>query len=119
MASGRPRDVQKELYWRRAVRAQAASGLAARAWCVRQGMEVRAFCRWRIELARRDAEKASMSFVPVRVTDDALEPAHPIEIVLSGGRVVRVRGQVDRRVLADVLAVLTSASSVEPEGQAC
>jgi hypothetical protein len=62
-------------------------------------------------LARRDAEAASMSFVPVRVTEDALPPASPIEIVLAGGRCVRVSGPVDRQVLADVLTVL--------EGQAC
>jgi hypothetical protein len=52
-----------------------------------------------------------MSFVPVRVTEEALEHAGPIEIVLSGGRVIRLRGHVDRQMLADVLAVM--------EGQAC
>lgn len=106
MASGRRRDIQKEEYWRRAVRAQAASGLTVRAWCVRHRVEARAFYRWRSKLARRDAEKASMSFVPVRVSEDAPEHAGPIEIVLSGGRVVRLRGPVDRQVLADVLAVM-------------
>ncbi len=35
-----------------------------------------------------------------------------IEIVLADGRCVRVSGSVDRQMLADVLAMLTSASTV-------
>jgi len=67
-----------------------------------------AFYRWRKELARRDAEPAA-SFVPVQVSAD-----HPgaeesrIEIVLVGGRRVRLSGRVDRQALADVLAAVES-----------
>jgi hypothetical protein len=111
MASGRTRDVQKESYWRQAVREQAGSGLAVPAWCLKHRVKVRAFYRWRSKLVRRDAENASMSFVPVRVREDAAEQTAPIEIVLTGGQRVCIRGRVDRQALTDVLTVL--------EGQAC
>jgi hypothetical protein len=66
-----------------------------------------AFYWWRQELARRDAEKHSPSFVSVHVTEDG--PANRdsrIEIVLTDGRCVRVVGSLDRQMLAGVLDVL-------------
>jgi hypothetical protein len=53
------------------------------------------------------------------VEDEASNAGAAIEIVLASQRRVRVIGRVDRQALTDVLAVLTSASSVEPEGRAC
>jgi hypothetical protein len=52
--------------------------------------------------------------VPVRVAEDAPAGGR-IEIVLSGGRRVHVAAPVDRRALADVLAVL----SLDREAAAC
>ena len=112
MPGGAVRDLKKEKYWRRVVRGQAASGLSVRAWCRRHGQTDAAFYWWRRELARRDAENAKPTFMPVRVTAD--EPAHAdagIEIVLAGGRRIRVSGRADRQTLTDVLAVL--------EGRTC
>jgi hypothetical protein len=48
------------------------------------------------------------------VTDRPRDDEARIEIVLSDGRRVGLRGPVDRQALADVLAVLTS-SSADPE----
>jgi hypothetical protein len=48
----------------------------------------------------------------------AAAPAR-IEIELACGTLVRLRGDVDRQALADVLAALTAASSVEPEARSC
>jgi len=101
------RDLKKESAWRQRVDRQANSGQSVRAWCHRQGLKESAFHWWRRELARRDAEKPSPSFVPVQVTED--RPAHgasQIEIVLTDGRCVRVAGSVDRQMLAGVLDVL-------------
>lgn len=120
MASGRTRDVHKEALWRRVVREQAGSGMAVRPWCLGHGLAVRDFYRWRTRLARRDAEKAATSFMPVRVVEDRAshEPGR-LEIVLAGGQCVRISGRVDRQMLSDALAALASANSVASEGQAC
>lgn len=101
------RDPKKEAFWRRMVQGQAGSGLSVRAWCCRHHLNEAGFYGWRKELARRDAEQPEPTFVPVRVTEDGPAVAGgQIEIVLAGGRRVRVSGPVDRRMLADVLAVL-------------
>lgn len=111
MPSGAVRDLKKERYWRRIVRGQAASGLSVRAWCRKHGEKDAAFYWWRRELARRDVEEARPTFVPVRVTGDmATDTGGGIEILLAGGRRVRVRGRVDRQALADVLAVLEDSA---------
>jgi len=102
--AARTRDLKKESFWRRVVRQQAGSGLTARAWCRKRRMKEASFYGWRRELALRDAEREQASFVPVRVTADDDEGR--IEIVLSGGRRVRIHGHVDRQMLSDVLAVL-------------
>jgi transposase-like protein len=126
MPSGRTRDLQKESFWRRAVREHAGSGMSVRAWCLRHGLEARDFYRWRTKLARRDEEKAAtvptdhLPFVPVRVIDDrAAYEARRLEIVLAGGQCIRISGRVDRQMLGDVLAVLAAAGSADSEGQSC
>ena len=153
MAKGGARDLDKEAAWRRAMRAQAGSGLSARAWCGEHGLKDSAFYWWRRELIRRDGDHADVSavgvsdcvtppgsassakatrssatvldrvaatepssFVPVHVVEDAAASADAlvkandreaccIEIV-TGGRLVRVRGWVDCSMLTDVLDVL-------------
>jgi len=112
MGLGASRDFKKESFWRRMVQAHGRSKLGVRAFCRQQGQHESAFYWWRSELARRDAASGrgrrgrSSVLVPVRVIPDAAESAAGLEIVLAGGRSVRVRGPVDRVMLADVLAVL-------------
>lgn len=120
------RDVTKEHYWREQLVRQPGSGLSVRAYCRRHRLRESAFYFWRKELARRGVSVASRpTFVPVHLSEDsarrdtaAVEHADGpalsvgrrvggcIEIVLSGGRQVRLLGPVDRQSLADVLAVL-------------
>lgn len=110
MARGVRRSVGKESFWRRLVRGQASSGLSVRGWCRRHGQRESAFYWWRRELARRDAEQAA--FVPVQVgEEEKAGGAGQIEIILGRQRRVRLSGQVDRRMLGDVLAVM--------EGRGC
>jgi transposase len=105
MALGKSRDPKKESFWRRMVRRQAGSVLSVRGWCEKHDLREATFYWWRAELGRRDAQEPT--FVPVRVTEDGA-PQHEgwIEIILAGGRQVRVSGRVDRAMLADVVAVL-------------
>jgi hypothetical protein len=127
MAKGKSRDKSKEALWRRTVRQQRQSGLTIREFCRKHHVRETAFYFWRRELADRDAaRRRRMTFLPVRV---AATPAQPtaaeveaasrreppqprgrIVIVLAGGRRVHVAPPVDRRALADVLAVLEAAA---------
>jgi hypothetical protein len=89
------------------VEGRSGSGLSIQAYCAKHGVRTSAYYWWRAELARRDAASPPATFVPVRVI---AEPSRAedgyLEIVLPGGRQVRVQGRVDRQALADVLAVL-------------
>jgi hypothetical protein len=117
MARATRRDLKKEEFWRRRLRAQAGSGLSVRAWCRQQDTRESAFYWWRAQLARRAAE--TPAFAPVRVVaDTAPEAAGRIEIVLAGNRRVRIVGQVERRMLADVLALLADGGRAG-EAPAC
>jgi transposase-like protein len=116
MAKGANRDRRRELQWRRIVRQYGRSGLSVREFCRRGKLRETAFYFWRGELQRRQGEQeqrhrtdppATPAFVAVRVEEHGGVPAGGrIEIVLSGGRVLRVSAPVDRTALADVLAVL-------------
>lgn len=125
----RKRDAAKASRWRQRIRAQADSGTSVAAWCRRHRVKQASFYWWRRALSRRDAKRPARagaarrraspsvcaktdpppSFVPVRVIGEhGSAAAGRIEIVLPGGRRVRLRGPVDRQALADVLAVLTT-----------
>lgn len=117
MARGTRRDLKKEAFWRRMLRGQVQSGLSVQAWCDRHAVRASAFYWWRAQLARRD--RAAPTFVPVQVPAESFTPvsAGRIEIVLAGGRCVRVVGLVDRQALADVLTVLAApACAAEAPG---
>ena len=87
--------------------------MSVRAYCLRHGVKESAFYWWRATLARRAATRPQAAFVPVRVVAEEAARVEDgrIEIVLPGGRQVRISGRVDRQALAEVLAVL--------EGRAC
>jgi hypothetical protein len=112
MAQGKPRDERKEWQWRRWIGAWRGSGLSVRAYCERHGLAEQRFYAWRRELDRRSVEAAR--FVPVQVAVEADTPARGsgLEVVLSGGRTLRVAPGFDAATLRQVLAVLE-------EGQPC
>lgn len=120
MAAARNR--KKEAGWRKHIRAQAGRGLSIEAYCRRHDLRAYGFYWWRRELSRRDAQPPPplATFVPVTVVRQPPVPAGTgrIEIVLSGGRRVRMMGSVDKGMLADVLAVLAAGGGRE-EGVAC
>jgi len=124
------RDMAKERYWRRMLRQWRGSGLTGRDFCGEQGLSEPSFYAWRREIGRRDQEKAAASksarrpragravaaegpvagvaepaFVKVKV-DGGVSPLPAIEVVLSPGRVLRVRSGFDAELLRQLVRLL-------------
>jgi transposase len=107
MAHGKPRDPRKEQHWRRLIQLWKNSGLTVRAFCVRHHLTQPSFYAWRRELQQRDVVT---TFVPVQVVaDDQPAPSTPIEILLVGGRSVRITPGFDPATLRQLLVVLQEA----------
>lgn len=105
MIQGKARDVRTEQRWRGWIQTWRASGLSVRAFCGRHRLAEPSFYAWRRELQRRDAE--SPAFVPVRVVpDDRPVGDGRVEVLLRGGRSVRVGPGFDAATLRQVVAVL-------------
>jgi transposase-like protein len=108
--------------WRR-------SGQTARDFCAVHGLSEPSFYAWRRELARRDEEgkrrsptprrtaiprrratRASATFLPVRLDAAVASVACALEVIVAGGRVLRVRPGFDADLLRQLLAVLEEPS---------
>jgi transposase len=108
MAHGRPRDPRNEQRWRRRIREWQASGLTVRDFCARHALAQPTFYAWRRQLQQREA---ACTFVPVRVVpDQEPTPVTSLEVVLAGGRRVRVTPGFDPATLRQLLAVLEEVS---------
>ena len=82
--------------------AQAASGLSAAAFAVREGLDVQRLHRWRRRVeGERAAPLERPAFVEVRP-----RRSEPVEIVLLSGRVLGVSESVDTGVLARIAGAL-------------
>ena len=121
MARGQ-RDRAKERYWRRQVAAWRRSGQSVRAYCAAEGLSEPSFYAWRRVLVERDRRGGTKAirggsadngavrdsgslFVPVRLVEES-PPAAAVEVVLSGGRVVRVAAGFAAQTLREVVAAL-------------
>jgi transposase len=120
MAKGQ-RDRAKERHWRGHLAAWRRSGQSVRAYCAAQGLSEPSFYAWRRVLLQRDgrsgikvapgatspsAALAGRSpFVPVRLVEEATSAAS-VEVVLRGGRVVRVAAGFTAQTLREVVAAL-------------
>src|SRR4051794_29489111 len=108
MSRGNPRDPRKERFWRRMIQQWRRSGLSARAFCQQHGLSEPNFYAWRRTLADRDAE--AIAFVPVEVLPEPSPPANTagpgLELLLPGGRVLRIGPGFDGPTLRRLLAVL-------------
>jgi transposase len=110
MSTGKPRDVQKERFWRKAIRRWRTSGLSIRAYCQRYALREANFHTWRRKLAARDAEV--VPFTAVRVLPD--EPpgvstqasAGALELLLANHRVLRIAPGFDEATLRRLLPLL-------------
>jgi transposase len=109
MSYGKPRDQGKEQQWRRWLRQWQQSGQSVQAFCARHDLTASSFYFWRREIQRRDAAN---TFLPVQVVcDEEPPPTSILEIVLSGGRAVRVSAGFDPATLRQLLAVLEEVPS--------
>ena len=110
MSQGKPRDPNKEQFWRRMLRQWQRSGLSVRAFCEQHGLSQPSFYAWRRTLADRDAQ--AVHFVPVEVVPEPTPGLTPdpatagLELLLSGGRVLRIGPGFDGPTLRRLLALL-------------
>jgi transposase len=108
MAQGRPRDERKQQQWQRWIQQWQASGLTVRDFCDRHGLAEPSFYAWRRKL--RQHEPSIPSFLAVRVQAEPERGAdHTLEVVLAGGRRLRVAPGFDAPTLRQLLAVLEEA----------
>jgi hypothetical protein len=121
MARGQ-RDRQKEQFWQRHVEAWRRSGRTVRDYCQAAGVVEHNFYSWKRVLAERQAsaqpfeqprEKAKddplarlPAFVPVRLIEEQVASGGSVEVVLCGGRVVRVAPGFSADTLREVVAAL-------------
>jgi transposase-like protein len=123
MSTRKQRSASKERFWRRMVRRCRGSGLTVRAFCAEHGVSEPNFYAWRRTLAERDS--AGVKFVPVRVTGKSAGAKVPesmgegaagagatgtLELVLDGGRRVRVGPGFDGPTLRRLLALLENVN---------
>lgn len=94
--------------WRSLVEEQGRSGLTLRAFAAAQGISPNTLAWWKYTRRRGDHSPQpdpAPRLVAVDVLPDETRGGG-IEIVLRGGRVVRVRGPIDTDLLARVVTVL-------------
>lgn len=103
----------REQFWRDVLKQFADSGQSVRGFCKSHDLSEPSFYCWRRTLAQRDAAAGSDECLPS--TPPAFLPVHiagqvtgQMEIVLGGGRRIRLRGPVDRAALAEVVTALES-----------
>jgi hypothetical protein len=108
MSKGRPRELQKEHFWRDALKKWRASRLSVRAYCQQQNLSQATFYYWQRTLAARD--RATPSFTAVRVVPDpkpeVLASGGAFELVLNNHRILRIEPGFDASTLRRLLAVL-------------
>jgi hypothetical protein len=96
--------LHKEQQWRRRLHDWQRSGLSGTAFCRRFGLTENRLYAWRRILAQRDAEQAT--FVPVRLLAEHGSQDATLEVLLAGGRRLRVPPGFDATTLRQLLAVL-------------
>jgi transposase-like protein len=91
--------------WRQHIERQRSSGWSVRDYCDAHDLTESSFYLWRRTIAKRD-RASTPAFVPVVIKDAPRVDGSPIEIRLAGGQRVCVWAGCDRKLLADILAVL-------------
>lgn len=110
MSTARQHDRGKEQFWRRLLGQWHRSGLSVRDFCAEQGLSEPNFYAWRRNIARRESE--GVGFVPVRVVSKGKAGAATdglssgLELVLDGGRLLRIGPSFDAATLRRLLPLL-------------
>jgi hypothetical protein len=106
----RKQDVEKARFWRKTIREAARSGLSTREFCRQRRLHESQFYWWQRRLGQRPAAQnrkpatASASFA--LVSEETGTGDAGIELVLAGGRRLRIAKGVDEATLRSVLAAL-------------
>ena len=110
------RDLAKERFWRQHLASWRRCGSGVRAYCRTEGLPEASFYAWRRVLTKRrqpagtrPSQPGTAAFVPVRLIEEPSADA-TLEIVLRGGRVVRVRPGFHAETLRKVVSVLEGLS---------
>jgi hypothetical protein len=108
-------DVEKARFWRTTIREAACSGVSTREFCRKRKLRECQFYWWqkRLSLVRQALRSPKRSAAPASfalVSDEPDTNDAGIELVLAGGRRLRIAKGVDEATLRAVLA------AVEPEG---
>jgi len=129
MGMGRPRNVEKERYWRVQLRAWQRSGLTQAEFCRRQGVGRNTFATWKHRLGRREREPGQdlgigderrdvspVRLIPVTIRPDGEDPAvvtspagrpsAALTLVTGGGYRIEVGDGLAPETLARLLATL-------------
>jgi hypothetical protein len=108
----------KAEYWQQLLNEQAASGLAASAFCIQKGLAVQSFYQWKRKLLQPIRPKdnhvlvkpAVQSLVPVRIVPSNPRPASlPIQIVTPSGFSVRVDSSMSPTEIAHLVASIEAS----------
>ena len=106
---GHKPDMEKARFWRKAVHDAARSGLSIREFCRQRKLHESQFYWWQRHLAAKPApqpKKAAGAASFALVSGEAGAPDAGIELVLVGGRRLRIAKGVDEATLRSVLAAL-------------
>jgi hypothetical protein len=104
----------RELEWSRILDRWKQSGLGGPTFCRREGLSQPQFYSWKRKLRLRDEAKVRrpgrkrLEFVPVELKPSS--SGSPLELVLAGGRVVRIPAGFDAAALTRLLSVLEGAA---------
>ena len=102
-------DVEKARYWQAVIRDAARSGLSTRAFCRQRKLHESQFYWWQRRLKERRPPILTPGNGPASfalVSDEPTTADAGIELVLAGGRRLRIAKGVDEPTLRSVLAAL-------------
>ncbi len=107
-------DVEKARFWRSTIREAARSGISVREFCRRRKLQESQFYWWQRRLSlvgsRRGKHQSAVPASFALVSEEPNASDAGIELVLAGGRRLRIARGVDEATLRAVLA------AVEPGG---
>ena len=116
MSQGKPHNPHKEQHWRQLLERWQHSGLSVRAFCRRHRLAEPTFYAWRRTLREGDCPAngsqgpGAVTFLPVHVQHDHTDQPPSLELVLGGGRQVRIPPGFDPTTLRALLSVLEGSS---------
>jgi hypothetical protein len=103
-------DVEKTRFWRKTIREAARSGISVREFCRQRELKEPQFYWWQRKLSatKRPGKKSAVPATFALVSGEPGAGDAGIELVLAGGRRLRIARGVDEATLRTVLAAVES-----------